>query len=193
MWRLHHPPWTFPSSVTVATNPRRPPGRYDGCPSYAHRAAGVHQARVPHLVGAPCGTTALASPHRLMPVLVPAVVPLVPSNKANDSSLDGGASLHNRHYAYRHPVYTTKLAHEQDGLLVVATPAYQTAYQSVRPGPITQVLRRTLATLNAAVQRGRILADTEEVTGSNPVSPTSITPGQDGLCDSLDACAASMS
>ena len=82
------------------------------------------------------------------------------------------SSLHNRHYAYRHPVYTTKRAHEQDGLLVVAAPAYQTAYQSVRPGPITQVLRRTLATLCAAVQRGRILADTEEVTGSNPVSPT---------------------
>ena len=62
-----------------------------GCPSYAHRAAGVHQARVPHLVGAPCGTTALAGPHRLMPVLVPAVVPLVPSNKANESSLHGTA------------------------------------------------------------------------------------------------------
>jgi hypothetical protein len=40
-------------------------------------------------------------------------------------------SLHNRHYAYRH----SKRTHEQDGLLVVATPAYQTAYQSVRPGP----------------------------------------------------------
>jgi hypothetical protein len=63
-------------------------------------------------------------------------------------------------------------AQEQDGLLVVATPAYQTAYQSVRPGAIKQVLKRTLATLGAAVKRGRILADTEEVTGSNPVSPT---------------------
>jgi hypothetical protein len=81
-------------------------------------------------------------------------------------------------------VYTTKRTHEQDGLLVVATPAYQTAYQSVRPGPITQVLRRTLATLCAAVQRGRILADTEEVTGSNPVSPTSITPGQSQILGS---------
>jgi hypothetical protein len=47
--------------------------------------------------------------------------------------------------------------------LVVATPAYQTAYQSVRPGPIKQVLRRTLAPLSAAVKCGRILADTEEV------------------------------
>ena len=79
-----------------------------------------------------------------------------------------------RHYAYRHPVYTTKHAQEQDGLLVVGTPAYQTAYQSVRPGAIKQVLRRTLATLGAAVKRGRILADAEEVTGSNPVSPTKI-------------------
>jgi hypothetical protein len=85
-----------------------------GCPSYAHRGAGVHQARVSHLVGAPCGTTALAGPHRLMPVLVPAVVPLVPSNKTNESSLHGAAFTTNRHYAYRHPVYTTKRAHEQD-------------------------------------------------------------------------------
>ena len=85
MWRLPHP------HGRVATNPRRPPGMYERLPSYAHRAAGVHQARVPHLVGAPCGTTAPAGPHRLMPVLVPAVVPLVPSNKANESSLHGAA------------------------------------------------------------------------------------------------------
>ena len=81
-----------------------------GCPSYAHRAAGVHQARVPHLFGAPRRTTALPGPHRLMPVLVPAVVPLVPSNKANESSLHGAASRPNRHYAYRHPVYTDRAA-----------------------------------------------------------------------------------
>ena len=118
-----------------------------------------------HLVGAPCGTTALANPDRLMPVLVPAVVPLVPSNKANESSLHGAAFTTNRHYAYRHPVNTTKRAHEQDGSLVAATPAYQ----SVRPGPITQVLRRTRATLSAAVKRGRILADTEDVAPSRPV------------------------
>ena len=62
--------------------------------------------------------------------------------------------------------------------MVIATPAYQTAYQSVRLGPIKQVLRRTLNTLSAAAMGGRILADTEEVTGSNPVSPTSIIPGQ---------------
>jgi hypothetical protein len=45
----------------------------------AHIAATRGQeARVPHIVGAPRGTAALAGPHRLMPVLVPAVVPLVP-------------------------------------------------------------------------------------------------------------------
>jgi hypothetical protein len=92
-------------------------------------------------------------------------------------------SLQNRHYAYRQPVQPTMRAHEQDGLLVVATPAYQTAYQSARPGPITQILRRTVATLSAAVKRGRILADTEEVTGSNPVSPTSITPSERPVSD----------
>ena len=68
-------------------------------------AARGQEARVPHLVRAPRDTTALAGPHRLMPVLVPAVVPLVPSNKANESSLHGAAFLQNRHYAYRHPVY----------------------------------------------------------------------------------------
>jgi hypothetical protein len=113
-----------------------------------------------------------------MPLLVSTVVPLVPSNKANESSPHGAAFPTNRHYAYRHLVYTTKRAHEQDGLLVVATPAYQTAYQSVRPGPITQVLRRTLATLSAAVKCGRIWADTEEVTSSIPVSPTNNAPSQ---------------
>jgi hypothetical protein len=44
----------------------------------------------------------------------PSVVPLVPSNKTNESSLHGAAFTTNRHYAYRHPVYTTKRAHEQD-------------------------------------------------------------------------------
>ena len=33
----------------------------------------------------PCLTTAVASPHRLMPLAVPAIVPLVPANKANQS------------------------------------------------------------------------------------------------------------
>jgi hypothetical protein len=97
-------------------------------------------------------------------------------------------SPQNRHCAYRHPVYTTKRAHEQDGLLVVATPAYQTAYQSVRLGAIKQVLRRTLATLGAAVKRGRILADTEEVTGSNPVSPTKKALVSYPFCDLARAC-----
>jgi hypothetical protein len=69
-----------------------------------------------------------------------------------------------------HPVYTTKRAQEQDGVSVVATPAYQTAYQSVRPEAIKQVLRRTLATLSAAVKGGRILADTEAVIASITVT-----------------------
>src|SRR5215212_6149036 len=132
-----------------------------GCPSYAHRAAGVHQARVPHLVGAPYGTTALAGPHRLMPVLVPAVVPLVPSNEANESSLHGGGFPTVRHDAYRHSVYTIE-ARSRAGRSVGYrhAPAYQTAYHSVRPGPIKQVLRRTLTALSAAAIRRRILADT---------------------------------
>ena len=37
---------------------------------------------------------------------------------------------------------------------------------------------RTLLTLSRAVPRSRTLTDTEEVTGSNPVSPTNNTPGQ---------------
>ena len=41
---------------------------------------------------------------------------------------------------------------------------------------------RTLDTLSAAAMRRRILADTEEVTGSNPVSPTSNTPGPPCFC-----------
>jgi len=85
------------------------------------QSAGVHRARVSHLVGAPCGTTALAGLHRLMPVLVPAVVPLMPSNKANESSLHGAAFPTEPTLRRQHPVYTTKRAHEQDGLLVIAT------------------------------------------------------------------------
>jgi hypothetical protein len=80
------------------------------------QSAGVHRARVSHLVGAPCGTTALAGLHRLMPVLVPAVVPLMPSNKANESSLHGAAFPTEPTLRRQHPVYTTKRAHEQDGL-----------------------------------------------------------------------------
>jgi hypothetical protein len=45
----------------------------------------------------------------------------------------------------------------------MAMSAYQTAYQSVRSGPIKQVLIRTLTTLSAAAKRIRILADTEAV------------------------------
>jgi|SRR5215211_5130482 len=120
------------------------------------QSAGVHRARVSHLVGAPCGTTALAGLHRLMPVLVPAVVPLMPSNKANESSLHGAAFPTEPTLRRQHPVYTTKRAHEQDGLLVVATPAYQTAYQSVRPEAIKLVLRRTA--------KARVVVD-EDVTG----------------------------
>jgi hypothetical protein len=115
--------------------------------------------------------------------------PEMPSRTPMSRAFVVPPSSQNRHYARRHPVYT-KRAQEQVGVLVVATPAYQTAYQSVRPGPITQVLRRTLATLSAAVKRGRILADTEEVTGSNPVSPTSNTPCQPPVCDLARGCGA---
>jgi hypothetical protein len=72
-----------------------------------------------------------------------------------------------------HPeIERTLAAAEQvvDAPVHVATPAYQTAYQSVRPGAIKQVLRRTLATLGAAVKRGRILADTEAVVASMNVT-----------------------
>lgn len=82
-----------PLASQCRQNPRRPARRYERLPSMPQRGAGVHQARVSHLIGAPCGTTAPAGPHRLMPVLVLAVVPLVPSNKANESSLHGGAFL----------------------------------------------------------------------------------------------------
>jgi hypothetical protein len=46
--------------------------------------------------------------------------------------------------------------------------AYQTAYQSVRSGPISHVLRRTLNTLRSASMSARPLNGTEEVRGSNP-------------------------
>jgi hypothetical protein len=73
-------------------NPRRPAREVSVAALHMPTdGAGVHQARVSHLVGAPCGTTALPGLHRLMPVLVPAVVPLVPSNKANEPSLHGAA------------------------------------------------------------------------------------------------------
>jgi hypothetical protein len=43
---------------------------------------------IPHLIGVnPRRTTALTSPHGLMPFLIPTVVPLVPANQANQSSL----------------------------------------------------------------------------------------------------------
>jgi hypothetical protein len=68
------------------------PGRYEWLPFICpQRGRGPSGEGLPSR-GAPCGgTTALAGPHRLMPVLVPAVVPLVPSNKANESSLHGAA------------------------------------------------------------------------------------------------------
>ena len=145
-----------------------------GFPSYAHTAAGVHQARVPHLVGAPCGTTAFAGPHGLMPVLVPAVVPLVPSNKANEPSLHGAA-------------FPTKptLRIQASG---VHDEARSRAGRSVGCRHACLPNRSTW-TDHAGYSGGRSLrsaqlsnaggsADTEEVTGSNPVSPTSNTPGQ---------------
>jgi hypothetical protein len=39
-------------------------------------------------------------------------------------------SLQNRHYAYSHPVYTTRAASRARRLLVIATPAHQPADQS---------------------------------------------------------------
>jgi aminoglycoside phosphotransferase (APT) family kinase protein len=51
--------------------------------------------------------------------------------------------------------------------------AYQSAYQPIRSWPIKPVLERTLPTLAGHVLGSTTLADTEEVTGSNPVSPTS--------------------
>ena len=62
--------------------------RFSSARSTATRAA--DDARVPHLVGALRRTTTLASPHRLMPVLVPAVMPLVSANKANQPRRHGG-------------------------------------------------------------------------------------------------------
>jgi hypothetical protein len=86
--------------------------------------------------------------------------PEMPSRTPMSRAFVVPPSSQNRHHAYRRPEYTTKRAQEQEAVSVVATPAYQTAYQSVRPEAIKQVLRRTLATLGAAVKRGRILADT---------------------------------
>ena len=51
--------------------------------------------------------------------------------------------------------------------------------------------RRTLSTLSAIASGLFSLADTEEVTGSNPVSPTSITPGQTRIRSPDGACGAS--
>ena len=134
-----------------------------GCPSYAHRAAGVHQARVPHLVGAPRGTTALAGPHRLMPVLVPAVVPLVPSNKANESSLHGAAFPTESTLRIQAPG-----VHDR-GAITSRTVCW------LSPRLLTKLLTNRFdldrssrysggrSTLSAAAMRGRILADTEGV------------------------------
>src|SRR5215217_3497131 len=131
-----------------------------GFPSYAHRAAGVHQARVLLFFGAPRSTTALAGPHRLMPVLVPACHWCLRTRQMS-RAFRLPPSPQNRRYAYRHPAYTIE-ARSRAGRSVSYShaPAYQTAYHSVRPGPIKQVLRRTLTALSAAAIRRRILADT---------------------------------
>jgi hypothetical protein len=142
-----------------------------GFPSYAHRAAGVHQARVLLLFGAPRSTTALAGPHRLMPVLVPACHWCLRTRQMS-RAFRLPPSPQNRRYAYRHPAYTIE-ARSRAGRSVSYShaPAYQTAYQSVRPGPIKQVLRRTLTALSAAAIRRRTLADTEGSTGPTPLPP----------------------
>jgi hypothetical protein len=56
--------------------------------------------------------------------------------------------------------------------------ASQTASQSVQLPAIIWVQPRTSLTPAAALPCVPEITDTEEVTGSNPVSPTSITPGQ---------------
>jgi hypothetical protein len=114
-------------------------------------AVGVQRARVPHLIGAPRATTALAGPHRLMPIRVPTVVPLVPSNKAHESSLHGAALLQNQTVRRQASgVHDRGALTSTTGLLVIAMPAYQ----SVRPGPIKQILKRTLTTLRELPSAG---------------------------------------
>src|SRR5215203_1373532 len=49
-------------------------------------------AQVPRPVRRPGLTTAVTGPHRLMPVLVPAVVPPVPADKATKSTSHGTTS-----------------------------------------------------------------------------------------------------
>ena len=61
-------------------------------PSHSDAPTWVHQAGIPHLIGVGLRlTAALTSPYGQMPVLIPTVVPLVPANQANQSS------LHNAH------------------------------------------------------------------------------------------------
>jgi hypothetical protein len=79
----------------------------------------------------------------------------------------GYSRRHRRTWPFRdRPGLTSKL---------VRLGAYQSAYQSVRPGPTGRIHTRTLATLNTRLPRSRFLADTEDVTDSNPVSTRSIT------------------
>jgi hypothetical protein len=54
----------------------------------------------------------------------------------------------------------------------VACPASQTASQSMRQPAIIWGHQRTLLTAAAALPGAPEITDTEEVTGSNPVSPT---------------------
>ena len=66
--------------------------------------------------------------------------------------------------------------------------ASQTASQSVRRPAIIWVHPRTSLTPTAAFSCAPKITDTEEVTGSNPVSPTSIIPGQSLFQTNYQVC-----
>ena len=69
-------------------------------PSHGDAPTWVHQAGIPHLIGVgPRLTTALTSPYGQMPVLIPTVVPLVPANQANQSSLHNAHLPQNERYS----------------------------------------------------------------------------------------------
>jgi hypothetical protein len=69
-------------------------------PSHSDAPTWVHQAGIPHLIGVGLRlTAALTSPYGQMPVLIPTVVPLVPANQANQSSLHDAHLPQNERYS----------------------------------------------------------------------------------------------
>jgi hypothetical protein len=69
-------------------------------PSHSDAPTWVHQAGIPHLIGVGLRlTAALTSPYGQMPVLIPTVVPLVPANQANQSSLHDAHPPQNERYS----------------------------------------------------------------------------------------------